>query len=257
MIFADLPFGTTQNYWDKPLPLEDYIICDKFKFNKAEYLLYAYRTGKTFKEANLFWKSYHVPGLWSHYKRIIKDRGCIALFCQTPFDVMLGSSNPRMLKYEWVIEKTKATSFLNAKKTPLKAHEKVLVFYKKLPTYNPQKTSGHPRKVSTSTHKRNSKQSSNYGEYGLTSYDSTERYPRDVLKFKWDTQKSKLHDTQKPLALLEYFVKTYTNEGDVVLDNCMGSGGTGVAALNLGRKFIGMELHPEIFEVAEERIYIR
>lgn len=253
-IFCDLPFGTTRNDWDKPLPLEDYVECDGFRFTKAEYLLYAYSNGASYAEAQTYWETNKQTGLWTHYKRILKDRGCIALFCQTPFDMQLGSSNPKMLKYEWIIEKTKATGFLNANKAPLKAHEKILVFYQKLPTYNPQKTTGHTRKVSTATHKRNSKKTTNYGKSGLTTYDSTERYPRDVLTFKWDTQKSALHSTQKPIELLEYFLKTYTNPGDIVLDNCMGSGSTGVACLNTGRQFIGIEKDPQMFNVANERI---
>lgn len=251
-IFCDLPFGTTQNEWDKPLQLEDYIVYDSFLFNKAEYLLYAYRTGKSYKEANTFWKQNKKPGLWSHYKRIIKDNGCIALFCQTPFDSRLSSSNLKMLKYEWIIEKTKGTGFFNTKKAPIKAHEKILIFYKKRPTYNPQMTDGHPP---VHNYTKRTGDGSCYGAGKVVSGGgSTLRFPRDVLKFKWDTQKSTLHSTQKPIALLEYFVKTYTCPGDVVLDNCMGSGGTGVACLNLNRKFIGIELQSDIFEVAQERI---
>lgn len=136
----------------------------------------------------------------------------------------------------------------------MKAHENVLIFYKKLPTYNPQKTTGHPRKVSTAAHHTESKKTSNYGEYEFTSYDSTERYPRDVLRFRWDTQKSKGHATQKPVAACEYFINTYTNPGDTVLDNTMGYGSTGVAAKRLGRSFIGIEIDEDIFTSARERI---
>lgn len=252
MVFCDLPFGTTQNEWDKTLPLEDYIICDSFRFNKAEYLLYAYRTGISYKKANAFWKKNKVLGLWSHYRRIIKDRGCIALFCQTPFDVTLCSSNSKMLKYEWIIEKTKATGHLNSGKMPMKAHEKILMFYKKVPTFHPQMTEGHPPVHSFV------KRTGDGNCYGATKEvsggGSTKRFPRDVLKFKWDTQTSHLNETQKPIKLLEYFVKTYTNPGDIVLDNCMGSGGTGVVCRNNGRKFIGMELRPMQFEIARARI---
>lgn len=133
LILCDLPFGTTQNHWDNPLPLEDYVEIDSFHFNESEYLLYAYSNGKSYRQAQVFWEQNKIPGLWSQYRRIIKDRGCIALFCQTPFDFQLTTSNFKMLKYEWIIEKTKATGFLNAKKAPMKAHEKVLIFYKKLP----------------------------------------------------------------------------------------------------------------------------
>ena len=214
-IFADLPYGTTKNDWDKPLDLDK---------------------------------------LWYEYTRIIKDNGCIALWAQPPFDKVLACSNMKLFRYEWVIKKTHPTGFLNAKKMPMKAHENVLIFYKQLPTYNPQKTTGHPRKVSTAEHKRNCKATTDYGKHGLTTYDSTERYPIDVLEFKWDTQKSKGHATQKPVAACEYFIKTYTNPGGLILDNTMGYGSTAIAAINLGRNFIGMELDPDIFESARRRI---
>lgn len=215
MILCDLPYGTTKNHWDSVIPLDQ---------------------------------------LWAHYVRIAKPNAAIVLTAQTPFDKVLGVSNLPWLRYEWIWEKTSATGHLNAKKMPMKAHENVLIFYQKLPVYNPQKTTGHARKVSTAEHKRNSKRTTNYGEHGLTSYDSTERYPRSVQVFASDKQKSKRHSTQKPVKLMEYLIKTYTNEGDVVLDNCMGSGTTGIAAQNLNRKFIGMELDEEIFADAVERL---
>jgi site-specific DNA-methyltransferase (adenine-specific) len=137
---------------------------------------------------------------------------------------------------------------------PLRCHEDILVFYKKLPTYNPQKTTGHERKVSTSNHKRNAKKGEVYSDYKNTCYDSTERYPRSVLKFSTDKQKSKLHPTQKPVALMEYLIKTYTNESETVLDFAMGSGTTGVACKNLNRNFIGIEMDDNYFDIAHERI---
>ena len=189
------------------------------------------------------------------YNRIIKDNGAIVLFAQTPFDKVLGFSNLKMLKYEWIWEKTQATGHLNAKKMPMKAHENILVFYKKPPIYNPQKTSGHERKVSKTDYIRESDGNSCYGrEVRKTSYDSTDRYPRDVLKFSKDIQKSALHPTQKPIALLEYLIKTYTNENELVLDNTMGSGSTGVACLNTNRIFIGMEKDENYFNIAKNRI---
>lgn len=178
--------------------------------------------------------------LWAHYKRIA--RGAIVLTAQTPFDKVLGSSNLPMLRYEWIWEKTEASGHLNAKRMPMKAHENVLVFYDRLPTYNAQKTSGHVRKTAMRVN-RAERPSTNYGaQQGITSYDSTERYPRSVLTFPTDKQKLRLHPTQKPLALMEYMVRTYSNPGDTVLDNTMGSGTTGVACVNLGRDFIGMEM---------------
>jgi hypothetical protein len=188
--------------------------------------------------------------LWLEYERLC--RGAVVLTAQTPFDKVLGSSNLRMLRYEWVWEKTHPTGHLNAKKAPMKAHENVLVFYDRLPTYNPQKTTGHVRK--TATKRRD--HTPNYGaqNFAPIGYDSTERYPRSVLTIASDKQRSKLHPTQKPVALMRYLIATYTNPGDVVLDNCMGSGTTGVACAELGRRFIGIEKDPAYFEVACRRL---
>ena len=226
LILCDLPYGTTRNKWDSIIDLEL---------------------------------------LWEQYNRIIKDRGAILLFAQTPFDKVLGVSNLENLRYEIIWQKTAPTGFLNAKKMPMKAHENILVFYKKLPTYNPQMTQGHPRKVSSKksrseSAKRHSEKSlkgeSNYGVFAndIEGYDSTERYPLSVQVFAKDQQKENYHPTQKPIALLEWLIKTYSNEGDLVLDNCMGSGSTGVACVNLNRNFIGMELTEQYFEIAKKRI---
>lgn len=215
LILADLPYGTTRNSWDSVIDL---------------------------------------PQLWAEYERVIKDNGAIVLTAQTPFDKILGASNLKLLRYEWIWEKTLATGHLNAKKMPMKAHENILVFYKKLPTYNPIKTTGHKRKVSTAEHKRNSKQSANYNPTGLTTYDSTERYPRSVLTFASDRQKLAQHSTQKPVALMEYLIKTYSNEGDTVLDNVLGSGTTAIAAINTGRQYIGIEKDPIEYHGAVERV---
>ena len=214
LVLCDLPFGTTRNKWDIPINLDN---------------------------------------LWEQYLRIIKDNGAIVLFAQTPYDKILATSNIKLLRYEWIWEKTHATGHLNSKKMPLKAHENILVFYKKLPTYNPQKTTGHTPVHSYTKH---TDDGTNYGKtkIGISGGGSTERYPRSVLKFSKDTQKISLHPTQKPVALLEYLIKTYTNEGDLVLDNCMGSGSTGVAAINTNRKFIGIEKDDNYFEIARNRI---
>lgn len=190
--------------------------------------------------------------LWKEYNRIIKSNGAIILTAQSPFDKILGVSNLSMLRYEWIWEKTHPTGHLNAKRAPMKAHENVLVFYKSQPTYNPQKTNGHIRKTAT-------KRKDNTETYGKQTfeqlpYDSTQRYPRSVLLFPSDKQRIKLHPTQKPLALMEYFINTYTNEGDTVLDNCMGSGTTGVACRSTNRNFIGIEKDVEYFKIAKARI---
>lgn len=161
-------------------------------------------------------------------------------------------SNIRELRYEWIWEKSSATGHLNSKKAPMKAHENILVFYVKQPKYFPIKTSGHVRKTALR------KQLDNctiYGkQVGGQSYDSTDRYPRDVLRFASDKQRLRLHPTQKPLALMEYLIRTYTQEGEIVLDTFMGSGTTGRAAKNLGREFVGMEKEKEFFDIAVKRM---
>ena len=210
MILCDLPYGKTRNKWDSIISLDK---------------------------------------LWEQYNRIIKDNGAITLFAQTPFDKVLGVSNLKMLKYEWIWEKEQGTGFLNAKKMPLKNHENILIFYKKPPIYNPQMKKGKPYTLERNTF------TVNYGkQVDMVRTENTgERYPLTILKFKRD--KEKLHPTQKPIALLEYLIKTYTKENEIVLDNCMGSGSTGVACVNANRNFIGMELDNNYFNTAKERIY--
>lgn len=196
-----------------------------------------------------------IPMMWSAIRNVCRDCTPVLLFCQQPFTSVLGNSNLRCLRYNWVWEKTTATGFLNANRMPLKSHEDVLVFYCKSPLYHPLKTTGHNRKVVTSLHRQKCQQGEIYREHNqFTDYDSTERYPRTVLKFSTDKQTCYLHPTQKPVALLEYFIRTYTNEGDLVIDFAMGSGSTGVACRNTGRKFIGIEKEEDIFQVAKERL---
>lgn len=188
--------------------------------------------------------------LWSEYKRVLKKNGAIVLFAQTPFDKVLGASNLDMLKYEWIWEKPQGTGHLNAKKMPMKSHENILVFYSQLPTYNPQWEWGRPY---TSTC---SPLSTNYGKQkdSVTTISDGRQYPKDVLRFGRDETDKHLHPTQKPVALLEYLIKTYTDSGDTVLDNCMGSGSTGVACVNTNRRFIGIELDGDYFNIASQRI---
>jgi len=188
-----------------------------------------------------------LDALWEQYKRICK--GAIVLTAQTPFDKVLGCSNLEMLKYEWIWRKDSGTGFLNAKKAPLKDHENVLVFYKTPPIYNPQMRTGFKPYIC----KQGATKSQNYGEQtGAVTQSNGERYPLTVIEFKRD--KDKVHPTQKPVALMEYLIKTYTNEGETVLDNCMGSGTTGVACINTNRKFIGIEMDETYFNVAKNRV---
>ena len=217
MIFCDLPYGTTKCKWDSVIEL---------------------------------------PKLWSEYERVIKDNGVILLFAQSPFDKVLGASNLKLLKYEWIWEKTQATGHLNAKKMPMKAHENILVFYKKLPTYNPQKTNGHKPINSYTKYIKTQNNTEIYGEMKrkISGGGETDRYPRSVITFASDKQKSCLHPTQKPLSLIEYMIRTYTNEGDMILDNTSGSGTTGLGAKNLGRNFIMMEQDPKHYKTSCKRV---
>lgn len=187
--------------------------------------------------------------LWTQYRRICK--GAVVLFAQSPFDKRLGCSNLSGLRYEWIWEKTHPTGHLNAKRAPMKAHENILVFCDKAPPYYPVKTTGHIRKTAVKRYDNTPV----YGSQAFVAlpYDSTERYPRSVLTFASDKQKVALHPTQKPLALCEYLIRTYTTEGQIVLDNCMGSGTTGLACLNTGREFIGIEKDAAYFEIASRR----
>jgi DNA modification methylase len=191
-----------------------------------------------------------LQALWVHYNRICT--GPVVLFAQSPFDKKLGMSQIHRLKYEWIWEKTHPTGHLNAKKMPMKAHENLLVFYSKQPLYQPIKTTGHKRKTAT----KHKDETPVYGKqsFEAVTYDSTERYPRSVLEFPSDKQRLKLHPTQKPVDLLRYMIRTYTREGDTILDNVMGSGSTGVACLLEGRNFIGIEKQADYFSVAEGRL---
>jgi len=230
MILCDLPYGTTKCKWDVVIP-----------FDK----------------------------LWEQYNRVVKPNGGIALFGNEPFSSALRLSNLFAYRYDWYWQKDKAANFLFGNKMPLKVIEVISVFYSALPTYNPQKEI-NPKGVSKRHLSHNpSKISKNVkeimgGSWKETEMDETQNYhgkhyeadkllPKQLVYFSRE-QRGKVHPTQKPVALAEYLIKTYTNEGDLVLDNCMGSGTTGVACKNLNRNFIGIEKDPEYFKIAEKRI---
>ncbi|KTI66070.1 DNA methylase [Enterobacter kobei] len=192
--------------------------------------------------------------MWHELYRIAKPSAAIVLFSAQPFTAVLVGSNLADWRSEWIWEKGNATGFLNAKKQLLRAHENIEVFYRRQPTYNPQFTHGHARRTS----KRKTVNSECYGKaLTLTKYDSTSRYPRDVQFFSSDKQIGNFHPTQKPLALVQYLIETYSNPGDTVLDFTMGSGTAGVACLRIGRCFIGIEKDTSIFQVARHRIGIK
>lgn len=187
--------------------------------------------------------------LWPELQRVCKPSAAVVLTAAPPFDKLLAMSNPDDYRYDWVWEKGNATGHLNASRMPLKAHENVCVFYREPPTYHPQKTTGH--KPVNSFYTRHS--GANYGkaDAARAGGGSTERFPRTVLRMSSDKQTSNRHSTQKPLALMRYMVRTYTNPGDLVLDFCMGSGTTAIACALEGRRFVGIEIDAEIFSVAE------
>jgi DNA modification methylase len=221
MILCDLPYGTTKCKWDIVIPFAP---------------------------------------LWEQYKRIIKPNGAILLTAQTPFDKILGCSNIEWLKYEWIWEKTQATGFFNAKKMPMKAHENILVFYDKTPIFNAIKTQDN-KPINKYTKKASvCNKTEVYGKCtaDISGGGNTDRYPRSVQIFSSDKQKTKLdgtiHPTQKPISLFEYLIKTYTNVGETVLDNCIGSGTTALAALKTNRNFIGFEKEKKYFDIANKRI---
>jgi site-specific DNA-methyltransferase (adenine-specific) len=212
MILCDLPYGTASCKWD--------IIID-FEL------------------------------LWEQYKRVIKDHGVITLTAQCPFDKVLGTSNLQMLRYEWIWQKEQGTGGGNSNKMPLKDHENILIFYKKLPPYNPQFYEGKPYKIN----RKKPNLGSVYGKTGFkesfTNINDGKRYPKTIIKFN---REYGLHPTQKPVKLFEYLIRTYTNENNIVLDNCIGSGTTAIACINSKRNYIGIEKDKEIFEKAENRI---
>jgi len=189
--------------------------------------------------------------LWEQYWRVLKPNGAVALFNTYPFGFYLGISQIEYFRYEWIWKKTIATNFLHVKKQPAKKHELVSIFYKKQPTYNPQMESGKPYK---DTIRNRTEGYFNGRKTSKIAIDNQGyRFPCTIQEFSNGNNKN-VHPTQKPVALLEYLVKTYTNEGEIVLDNTMGSGSTGVACVNINRKFIGIEKDEKYFEIASNRI---
>ena len=213
-ILADLPYGTTQCKWDTVIPFEP---------------------------------------LWQQYKRIIKPNGAIVLTASQPFTSALVMSNPKMFKYCWVWEKQQGTNPLLSKKQPMKVHEDIVVFYDKQCLYNPQMTEGTPYSAFITDKAKTTGDVMGNAKSIHRDNPSGTRYPRSVQKFNTPRVRGG-HPTQKPLELMKYLISTYSNENDMVLDNTMGSGTTGVACINTNRNFIGMELDDKYFEIAEARI---
>ena len=196
--------------------------------------------------------------LWDCYTRVIKNDGAIVLFGNGMFTADLMQSQRKFWRYNLIWDKVAKTGFLNANRMPLRQHEDICVFYKKLPTYNPQMTPCEPHKRNHSKGKMEKPgKNSCYGNYiEIPTVISDEKYPTSIISIPKEHCMGKFfHPTQKPVELLEWLINTYTNEGDTVLDNCMGSGSTGVACVNTNRKFIGIELDEKYFKIAKERIF--
>lgn len=224
LILTDLPYGTTSCSWDIIIPFEP---------------------------------------LWVEYNRIIKSNGAILLFGSEPFSSMLRLSNIDMYRYDIIWDKMSTTNFATAKKMPLSCTENISVFYKKLPTYNPIMTDADPKKVRDLYVPLKNKSETNIFHSGITKkysegYDKTKRYPTKLIRFSSKgaecNSHNRQHPTQKPIIMLEYLIKTYSNEEDLIFDSCMGSGSTGVAAKNLNRKFIGIEKEEQYFEICKTRL---
>jgi site-specific DNA-methyltransferase (adenine-specific) len=216
-IITDIPYGTTRCKWDSVIPFEE---------------------------------------MWKRIKEIRKPTTPIVLFGSEPFSSSLRLSNIKEYKYDWKWEKTQATGFFNAKKQPMRCIEDICVFYQKQCLYNPQKTEGHKPVNSYTKYLSTVNKTEVYGKCTkeLSGGGNTDRFPRQLLTYSSDKQTCYLHPTQKPLELMEYLVKTYSNENDLVLDFTMGSGTTGVACKKLNRNFIGIELDENYFKIAKERI---
>lgn len=204
--------------------------------------------------------------LWEQYNRVIKDNGAIVLFAQGMFTAELMMSNPKMWRYNLVWDKCRVTGFLNANRMPMRCHEDICVFYKSLPTYNPQYTDGEPNHSrGNGVHKDTNRCYGKFkADYKGRTYESVpgvestvsegKKLPRSIITIKKEHESTVFHPTQKSVALLEYLIKTYSNEGETILDNTMGSGSTGVGAKRLNRNFIGIELNEEYFKIAVKRI---
>jgi len=219
MILCDLPYGqTARNKWDTVIPFEK---------------------------------------LWEQYNRIIKDNGAIILFANGMFTSDLMQSNRKNWKYNLVWDKVLPSGFLNAKRMPMRGHEDICVFYKKLPIYNPQMIEGnacHTKGKAIGKSQEEFSRNTNYGELKAVETTGTLKYPKSILTFQKPHPSKTIHPTQKPVECLEWLIRTYTNEGETVLDNCMGGGSTAIACISTDRKYIGFELEEEYFNLANIRI---
>ena len=249
-IICDLPYGTTNCSWDSVIPFHEHIIFNGKTYTKDEFYLHMARHEYSREEADAIWISGKRDGLWENYKRLIKPRGAIVLFGSQPFTSALVMSNIEWFRDALVWDKVAPTGYLDANRKHLKSHEDILIFSDGQTTYNPQKTQGQP-----CTHNG---RSSNFNGYSAADTTKTVcdglRYPKSIVTESSSTAAYKrYHPTQKPVDLLAYLIRTYTNGGETILDNTMGSGSTIVAAIQEGRNAIGIERDAEYFAIAQQR----
>lgn len=221
MILCDLPYNRTQNHWDSIIPFEE---------------------------------------LWAQYNRIIKENGCIALFSDGMFMSDLMQSNKKMWRYNLIWNKELTSGFLNANKQPLRQHEEIVIFYKKQPVFNPQFTIGQPLHGMGNKFKEDKNNNNNYGDFNSQNNPSskrvgdTKKYPKSILNFPRKPSSKMLHPTEKSIDCCKWLINTYTNEGDLILDNCCGCGTTLVSSINTNRKCIGIEIDKNYFEISKNRL---
>lgn len=257
-IFADLPYGTTACSWDEIIPFNEHITINGKVIYKNEWLNFErFSTYQQFMEAQLEWDATAKPGLWQHYKRLIKERGAVVLTGSQPFTSKLVMSNLEWFKYEWIWEKSKASDFINANHRPMKKHENVIVFSSGNAApgcddsmiYNPQglviDDNIRTRKGTLGISRDRESQQGLYISLGSN-------YPTSLVKAS--NESNAQHPTQKPVALFAYLIRTYTNAGDIIMDNTMGSGTTLVAAQNEGRRAIGIDISEDYCKIAVERL---
>lgn len=262
LILADLPYAVTQNKSDIKIPLEDYILVE-YKNNKIkslnlnEWLIFQYKKGVSYDDALLTFNQFKEKGLWSHYERIIKDNGVIALYGQGKFYTELVNSNLSLFRYDIIWDKQLVSDFLNANRKPLRVHEQIAIFYKKQPTYNPQMIKGKPLHSKGKSYLTKDEINNNYGKYNKWNDDragETLKYPKTILSYQKPHPSKSLHKTEKSVQCNEWLIKTFTNEGDLVLDNVAGSGTTGVACENTNRSYILMDNDIENIKIMEDRL---
>lgn len=259
VIICDPPYQTTACSWDTLIPFNNHLMLPKTKRSKKlvpvyrdEYVLRELKEGREYEEICKYFDDNCREGMWQKLNKLIKDNGAIVLFGSEPFSSALRMSNIKNYKYDWIWEKDQGSNFMLAKKQPLKNHENISLFYKKQPTYNPQMVDVGKSWKKKDTGKNKVLHLEKQEKILNKKSNGNLRYPKSIQKF--NRARTGIHPTQKPVALMEYLVKTYTNENEVVLDFTMGSGTTGVACKNLNRKFIGIELDEGYFEIAKERI---